>query len=223
MLRKIAFSILVTSALAATPCWADMALATSKNCMACHHPDRKVVGPAFREVAKRYINEPLALAALTTGHPGAVGRCALYVAGSPSFWREYAAGLTGYGQVSSDSDALPVLELATEAIEAALADAPGGAPALVAWRCTDRLAAARARAVAVDDWDEWVATGPAGDPPLDVPPRPNSTITFRTACLNCSVGQSTRKTPSIITPTRSATRSMSERLCELSKIVRPRR
>jgi cytochrome c len=66
MLRKIAFSILATSALAATPSWADMALATSKNCMACHHPDRKVVGPAFREVAKRYINEPLALAALTT-------------------------------------------------------------------------------------------------------------------------------------------------------------
>ena len=66
MLRKIVFSILATSAFAATPSWADMALATSKNCMACHHPDRKVVGPAFREVAKRYINEPLALAALTT-------------------------------------------------------------------------------------------------------------------------------------------------------------
>ena len=66
MLRKIAISILATSALAATPTRADMALATSKNCMSCHHPDRKVVGPAYKEIAKRYANEPLALAALTT-------------------------------------------------------------------------------------------------------------------------------------------------------------
>ena len=66
MLRKIAFSILATSALVATTSWADMALATSKNCLSCHHIDRKVIGPAFKEIAKRYANEPLALAALTT-------------------------------------------------------------------------------------------------------------------------------------------------------------
>ncbi len=65
-LRPIAFSLLATCALLASPSWADMALATSKNCMSCHHTDRKVVGPAFREIAKRYMNEPLALAALTT-------------------------------------------------------------------------------------------------------------------------------------------------------------
>jgi cytochrome c len=65
-LRIITFSLLVASTLVAPPSWADMALATSKNCMSCHHPDRKVVGPAFKEIAKRYINEPLALAALTT-------------------------------------------------------------------------------------------------------------------------------------------------------------
>lgn len=64
--RKIAFSILATSIFVGTPSWADMALATAKNCTSCHHPDRKVVGPAFKEIAKRYINEPLALAALTT-------------------------------------------------------------------------------------------------------------------------------------------------------------
>jgi cytochrome c len=65
-LRIITFSLLVASTLVAPPSWADMALATSKNCMSCHHPDRKVVGPAFKEIAKRYINEPLALAALAT-------------------------------------------------------------------------------------------------------------------------------------------------------------
>jgi cytochrome c len=65
-LRKIAFSLLAASALVASPSWADMALATSKNCMSCHHPDRKLVGPAFKEIAKRYANDPLAIAALTT-------------------------------------------------------------------------------------------------------------------------------------------------------------
>jgi len=37
----------------------------------------------------------------------------LCMAGNPSFWREIAATLTGYGQVEAMTDALPVLELAT--------------------------------------------------------------------------------------------------------------
>ena len=64
--RKIAFLILLTIAFFASPSWADIALANSKNCMSCHHSDRKVVGPAMKEIAKRYANEPLALATLTT-------------------------------------------------------------------------------------------------------------------------------------------------------------
>ena len=66
-LRKLLLTFaLLNMVLAAPSCWADMALATAKNCMACHHPERKVVGPAFKEIAKRYANEPLALAALAT-------------------------------------------------------------------------------------------------------------------------------------------------------------
>ena len=64
--RKIVFLFLLASAFLASSSWADMALATSKNCMSCHHSDRKVVGPALKEIAKRYANEPLALATLTT-------------------------------------------------------------------------------------------------------------------------------------------------------------
>jgi cytochrome c len=64
--RKIAFLFLLASAFLASSSWADMALANSKNCMSCHHSDRKVVGPAMKEIAKRYANEPLALASLTT-------------------------------------------------------------------------------------------------------------------------------------------------------------
>ena len=33
---------------------ADMALATSKNCMSCHALDRKLVGPSYKDVAAKY-------------------------------------------------------------------------------------------------------------------------------------------------------------------------
>ena len=41
-------------ALLALPAVADQALATAKNCMACHAIDRKLVGPAYKDVAKKY-------------------------------------------------------------------------------------------------------------------------------------------------------------------------
>jgi len=42
------------SLLCAAPALADLALATSKNCMSCHAVDRKVLGPAFKDVAAKY-------------------------------------------------------------------------------------------------------------------------------------------------------------------------
>ena len=39
---------------AAAPALADLALATSKNCMSCHAVDRKILGPSFKEVAAKY-------------------------------------------------------------------------------------------------------------------------------------------------------------------------
>ena len=36
------------------PAFADLALATAKNCMACHMVERKVLGPAFKDVAAKY-------------------------------------------------------------------------------------------------------------------------------------------------------------------------
>ena len=41
----------------AAPAMADMALATSKNCMACHAVDKKLVGPAYKEVATKYAGQ----------------------------------------------------------------------------------------------------------------------------------------------------------------------
>ena len=43
-----------------TPTWADQALATSKNCMACHALDKKLVGPAYKDVAAKYAGDKAA-------------------------------------------------------------------------------------------------------------------------------------------------------------------
>ena len=38
----------------ATPAMADMQLATSKNCMACHAVANKLVGPSYKDIAAKY-------------------------------------------------------------------------------------------------------------------------------------------------------------------------
>ncbi len=51
---------LITLALSLTvaaPAMADMALATSKNCMACHAVDKKLVGPSYKDVAAKYAGQ----------------------------------------------------------------------------------------------------------------------------------------------------------------------
>ena len=48
------------------PAWADLALATSKNCMACHATDRKLVGPAYKDVAAKYASDKTAVDKLAT-------------------------------------------------------------------------------------------------------------------------------------------------------------
>lgn len=48
--------VLMLSGPLTAPALADQALATSKACMACHAVDKKVVGPAFKDVARKYAN-----------------------------------------------------------------------------------------------------------------------------------------------------------------------
>ena len=58
---------LITLAMAlsvAAPAMADEALAKSKNCMACHAVDKKLVGPAYKDVAKKYAGQKDAEATL---------------------------------------------------------------------------------------------------------------------------------------------------------------
>ena len=50
----ITIALGATAVLSAAPTFADQALATAKNCMACHAGDKKLVGPAYKEVAAKY-------------------------------------------------------------------------------------------------------------------------------------------------------------------------
>ncbi|PHM20911.1 MAG: cytochrome C' [Curvibacter sp. PD_MW3] len=54
---KRALFALVAAVSVTAPAFADQALATSKNCMACHAVDKKLVGPAFKEVAAKYAGD----------------------------------------------------------------------------------------------------------------------------------------------------------------------
>lgn len=49
--------IFAASALVAAPAFANADLAQKKNCMACHAVDKKVVGPAYKEVAAKYAGQ----------------------------------------------------------------------------------------------------------------------------------------------------------------------
>lgn len=52
----VALSVVATFAVT-TPAFADLALATSKNCMACHAVEKKLVGPSYKDVAKKYAGD----------------------------------------------------------------------------------------------------------------------------------------------------------------------
>jgi len=54
---KRAVIALATLVVVSAPAFADLALATSKNCMACHAVDKKLVGPAYKDVAAKYAGQ----------------------------------------------------------------------------------------------------------------------------------------------------------------------
>jgi cytochrome c len=54
---KRALIVLASALVVAAPAMADEALAKANNCLACHAVDKKVVGPAYKDVAKKYNND----------------------------------------------------------------------------------------------------------------------------------------------------------------------
>jgi cytochrome c len=56
-MMKRALFVLAAAAALSGPALADQALATAKNCMACHAVDKKLVGPAYKDVAAKYAGQ----------------------------------------------------------------------------------------------------------------------------------------------------------------------
>ena len=50
--------------LSSAPAFASADLAKAKNCLACHTVDKKLVGPAYKEVAAKYAGQADAVATL---------------------------------------------------------------------------------------------------------------------------------------------------------------
>jgi len=61
MTRVIAAIACIGAALFSTAALANPELAKQKNCLACHSVDKKIVGPAYKDVAKKYENDKDAL------------------------------------------------------------------------------------------------------------------------------------------------------------------
>lgn len=55
-MKRALFALMATCCIAA-PAVADQALAKSKNCLSCHAVDKKVVGPSYQDVAKKYAGQ----------------------------------------------------------------------------------------------------------------------------------------------------------------------
>ncbi|MGY8903650.1 MAG: c-type cytochrome [Burkholderiales bacterium] len=62
-MNRTLFALAASAALCAfaAPAMADQALASAKNCMACHAVATKVVGPSFKEVAAKYASDKTAV------------------------------------------------------------------------------------------------------------------------------------------------------------------
>lgn len=56
-IRSAAAASLLLAALGSQSAAASQALAQQNACMACHAVDRKLVGPAFRDIAKKYAGQ----------------------------------------------------------------------------------------------------------------------------------------------------------------------
>ena len=56
-MKLVTASISLCAAIVAPPAFAQADLAQKKNCMACHAVDKKLVGPAYKDVAAKYAGQ----------------------------------------------------------------------------------------------------------------------------------------------------------------------
>jgi cytochrome c len=90
----------VLGLLAATPAMANLELAKKSNCMACHSVDKKVVGPAYQDVAKKYAGDKTAAETLAKRIKGGTA------ANGGQKWASATGGVPMPANNVSDADAL---------------------------------------------------------------------------------------------------------------------
>ncbi len=61
---KRALFALVAAFSVSAPALANLDLAKAKNCMACHSVDKKLVGPSFKDIARKYASDKTAAGTL---------------------------------------------------------------------------------------------------------------------------------------------------------------
>ncbi|MFM2035007.1 MAG: hypothetical protein RL459_272 [Pseudomonadota bacterium] len=62
---KLVHLLMAATVVVSAPAFANKELAQKNNCLACHAVDKKLVGPAYQEVAKKYAGQKDAVANLT--------------------------------------------------------------------------------------------------------------------------------------------------------------
>ena len=76
-MKALVAAAVAAGLLSASPAFASEALAKSKNCLACHAVDKKLVGPSYKEIAAKYAGQADAAAMLADkvldARPGEVG------------------------------------------------------------------------------------------------------------------------------------------------------
>jgi len=63
-MKTLAVSVVAALSLVSGAAYASADLAKAKNCMACHALDKKLVGPAYKDVAAKYASDKDAAARL---------------------------------------------------------------------------------------------------------------------------------------------------------------
>ncbi len=56
-MKSLTFVCAVMGAVLVAPAFASAELAQKKNCLACHAVDKKVIGPAYKEVSAKYAGQ----------------------------------------------------------------------------------------------------------------------------------------------------------------------
>ncbi|MFN6961513.1 MAG: c-type cytochrome [Rhodocyclaceae bacterium] len=64
-MKMIAAALIAAGVMVSAPAFANLDLAKKSNCMSCHQVDKKLVGPAYQDVAKKYAGDKDAVKKLT--------------------------------------------------------------------------------------------------------------------------------------------------------------